>query len=460
MIRVLFFLALLAFLFGCLSQENSGTVGVDDFPNSIYARLQGELDSAGEGNATVVPEDPLNVIQGSSTTPHPAPKQAALKPALFKQSAPMQALDASTPWDTAFHIDSAWFSYSVTAHQGDTVFTDIQYFANGAPKDSLARILDMTAGKKIVVFPNGDQSISVFKDGDGDDRVLTPLGKAKVEVWVANTASGITELAHLVLDGGPDGNTETEADNRIYEAQWIRMQGSDTLAYAIYSDPDSDGILIDNGKTTPVDLEYFERNPKDKPEVADRLMRLRLWLRFKQEPQEFRRIFAIERGRDGRINTLSITGESDSGAGPDSATPLARDWEPGGKARVIVTVDHTPESDSIVTSEIVSVIKPESILGQDRDSLYSYSVKTQKRGVEERKASFSLFAPEPVPPGQKPRNGKVTLDLEYTDSTSVHVDGKFNQGGLIADMVARDGKLFHAEWDDKGQLRKLSVTDP
>jgi hypothetical protein len=259
--------ALLALLLlGCTTEKEDDVAGVDDFPNSVYARMQGNLNDAGEGNKASVPTGALSVLQGAPAVPQVGglPKQG-LSPGLLKagiESIPSHLLEH-------FATDSTWIFFTVTQSDPEKTSYDTLFFKPGTQiLDSVSRILGLVATKRTEVYKNGRVTLSMFRDGDGDGAMVTPLIGAKVSVLFVNQVDDTSESAVLMTDGGPDGNTSTEVDNRIYEAEWLRLRGEDTLSRAAYSDADSNGVVIDNGAPSLVDLVFFERDPKDKPEGA------------------------------------------------------------------------------------------------------------------------------------------------------------------------------------------------
>jgi hypothetical protein len=441
-------------LLGCLSEKEPETAGVDDFPNSIYARVQGELAEADSGPEASIPSGALNVLQGTNTGPQLGgiPKQAALRRQAAFAASIQAGQNAATlhGLDSLLQSDPSWGVFAVSSRVGTKSISDSLFFVAGTNLfDSVSRVLGLAAAKRVERSEDGSIGIFMTRDGDGDGKVATPVDSARVRILISNSKGDTTESALLMVGGGPDRNFDTEADNLIYEAKWLRQRGDDTLSYAEYSDADGDGVLVDNGKPTLVDLTLYERNPLDKPEIAERRLKIRVLARYKQEPQEIRAFQGQEIARNGQVNRILL--QNDAGGS---------DLLPGKKIQVRVTVTETPPTDSIVSAEIVSVIKPETVFGEDRDSLFSYSMKAEKRLGEEKLASFSFVAQSPIPPKQKPRYGTVLLDLEYVDSTTVHAEGVFNEAGFIADITGRDRKRYHGEWDAAGNLKRLSVTEP
>lgn len=461
-------------LSGCTTEKEDDVAGVDDFPNSIYARMQGNLDDAGEGSKAPVPAQALVVLQGAPSGPAIGglPKAGGVGidpitglPKAGAASATHQVLGAPTPEDAEFAIglpeglrekfatDSTWIFFTVSQSDPEKKTVDTLFFKRGTLiLDSVSRALGLVATKRTEVYANGKVTVGIFRDGDGDGAILTPLDSAKVSVLFLNRVDGITETAYLQSDGGLDGNLSTEADNRIYAAEWLRTLGDDTLSRAAYSDADDDGIVLDNAAASLVDITLFEREPKDKPEVAERSLKVRVVASYKTEPKEIKRFSAVERLRNGSLHTVAM-----------SNAEGGEDLNVSGKTRVVMVVSETPASDSVESLEVESIIKPETAIGADRDSVFGYSAKMVKRMGEEKSATFSFIAgvgDRPAPPKTSPRNGKVTFEIIYRDDTRVNAEGELKDGALSASITARDGTLYDMEWDAEGKVIRAHITKP
>jgi hypothetical protein len=447
-------------LVGCFSQNEDRQAGVDDFPNSIYARVQGHLGEAEQGETVVIPAEALAVIHNSATSSsaNTLPKQAAL----HKGASVMANATGTFTTIKSGQGDSAFVFYASTKIESGKVQIDTLFFKPGTSLlDSAQWITGLVSAKhieadtvdKIDGTLRGRVALAIFSDGDGDGLMSLPLGSARVKVHLETREGGVTEVADLITDGGPDGNLDTEADNRIYQARSLRLRGTDTLATAVYSDANGDGIVIDNGKPTAVDLLFYERDPKDKLEVAERTLSLRLVSHYTPKGQmqtqqpELLRFAAVETLRNGQINRLAYS-NADGGD----------DLNPQGRTRVSLAVENTPSRDTLESMAAISVVQPETVFGQDRDSVLSYAIQTHKRLGEEKAAHFAFTTTKPAPPKTDPRNGQITLAIDYRDETQVTVEGTLKDGAFSALITARDGTLYDATWDADGKLVRIQVT--
>jgi hypothetical protein len=450
-----------ALLMGCFSQNEDRQAGVDDFPNSIYARVQGHLGEAEQGDAVVIPTEALSLLNQSAAV---SPAQTLPKLSAVGNFAGVQGMAKTASGQRAGLIeqgDSAVLFTTIKTANGKVEF-DTLFFKPGTNLlDSAQWISALVAAKhreiETTTSVSGVTSIKistvVFSDGDGDGLMALPSESARISVHLEVLENGITEIADLILDGGPDGNRDTEADNRIYQAKSLRLRGSDTLTTAFYSDANGDGIVIDNGKPTLVDLLYYERDPKDKLEVAERTLSLRLVSHYTpkgQEPSEkleIRRFAAVERFRNGQINRL---GYANAAGGED--------LNPTGRTRVSLTVENTPSSDTLESMSAVTVVQPESVFGLDQDRVLSYEINTKKRLGEEKQAHFSFKTEKPAPPKKEARDGDIAFSIDYHDSTQVTVVGTLIDGAFTASITARNGTLYDASWDADGKLVRVQVT--
>lgn len=422
---------------GCFTQQEDKQAGVDDFPNSIYARIEGHLGEAEKTETSVVPAAALAVLETKASVSVNAgsPKRAALlKRAASEDStgfgAGLPIFTSSKKTDSTLEIDTAYFTAGVN-------WLDPTIWAT-----------QLVGAKHFEINASGDTTLVLSRDGDGDGLLLQPQDSFHISLRIEKRGKdGLLEIADLITDGGKDGDFKTEPDNRIYQARWFRLSGADTLSSAVYSDADSDGVVIDNAAPSLVDLVFFERDPKDKPEVADRTLSVRLLARYKQEPQEMRRFAAIEHGRDGRVNKIAFQ-NPDGGA----------DIDPQGKTLVRMSVENTPKTDSVQSMIAETLLKPETLLGRDRDSLFRYDVRIRKQLGEEDSLRFSFAADRAVPPKSEPRDGHVSFYIAYRDGTHVLAEGDLKVGALSLRMTARDGKVYDATWNAQGHLLRLKVT--
>ncbi len=424
---------------GCFTQQEDKQAGVDDFPNSIYARIEGHLGEAEKTETSVVPAAALAVLE--TKVPNPPNSGAPKRMALAKRA----ATGDSTWFDPGLPIITS------TKKIGPTTEIDTAYFKEGANwLDPLVWTTQLVGAKHLEFNEAGDTTLVISRDGDGDGLLFQPQDSFHVSMHIEKHGKdGVLEIADLISDGGTDRDLKTEPDNRIYQARWLRMLGSDTLSSAVYSDADSDGVVIDNGRPSLVDLVFFEHDPKDKPEIAKRTLSLRLLARFKQEPQEMRRFTAIEQGRDGRVNKVAFQ-NPEGGA----------DIDPQGKTVVRMSVENTPATDSVHSLFTETMVKPETLLGRDRDSLFRYDIRMRKQLGEEDSLRFTFTADKAVPPKSNPSDGHVLFYIAYRDRTFISAEGDMREGALSLVMKARDGKIYDAAWNAQGGLIRVKITVP
>lgn|GEM_PF-3478650 len=447
-------IALPVWLGACLLQNDEKQAGVDDFPNSIYARVSQHMDEAEESEVLPVPD---------ATLPSP---QAEVRVSAAAKSAAQAGMPALTGSPTMSLRKMASASLGSLAHAtradgdipvitssrqiGDTLFIDSTFFLPGTDlADSTLRILGLVRFKHVELRGASETRSTVVSDGDGDGLLFLPLVNAKLEFRVETQSGDTVGYAESVFDGGSDGKTDTEADNRIYRALSYRRIGSDTLELAEYADGDDDGIILDNAVPSLADLRFMAKNPRDDRAVAERRVNMRLVAVFGREKQEIRRFSSEETLRDGR---LRVTQVSDLDGGEDLL--------PGIRARVQVVVTGYAAEDSLTRLETRFVMQPEGAFGFDEDSLVSYEIFASKHLGEEIESHFLYTAAKPMAPHADPGEGRISFQIHYADATEVTLEGEWKNGALDARIVARDQTVYVAKWEASGKLVKLEVTRP
>ncbi len=425
--------AVTAVLAGCLTRTDSPTAGVDDFPNSVYARVDGFLGQAQPTAALpTIPADAQGFLGAPAAAKLVAPTEiAAGKTALAKSAA------ASGSWRVAFD------STLVDPIVGDTlgVAHDTLYGLGTAPGQGV-----IYRAKSAIVYRSGAFDSVVTEDADGDSNIAAVPGRVcKNQVWVAAVDSGVEQEAYLLQGPGPDNDFNTQNDNIYYAARWWKMRGADTLATAVYASVDSDSVVIDNAGASLVVLDYRAWNPPGQPGVALSTIRLQCRVRY-QTPAEVL-------GVSGE-NQLTTGGRQEFGlfnaqGGPDldlNDTVLARFTQFGAPGDTL---------DS-------SAAQARMTLGGtwDRktdDSTYALSITAAYRLGDVRNAVFSFTSSTPLPSGTAPRDGTVSLQLDYVDATALTLTGTLQAGALTADVTDRNGQHYHAVWDGDGRLLSVAV---
>ena len=70
---------------------------------------------------------------------------------------------------------------------------------------------------------------------------------------------------------------------------------------------------------------------------------------------------------------------------------------------------------------------------------------------EEKSARFTFISDFPIPSGQQPQSGALSMQVEYTDHSTVQVDGKLSSKGMDVTVKTRDDKHLHVIWDGLGR---------
>jgi hypothetical protein len=298
-------------------------------------------------------------------------------------------------------------------------------------------------GKSVTTYANGRIESVEISDGDGDG-ILNPVagGGSKASLLITATEKGITERTVLMAGPGPDGDFATEADNLIYALSWSRVRGPDTLAYASYADADSDGIAVDNGKPSLVDLDLYQAGSSDDhPDALWSRARIRMRVRYHVEAKEVVRVrFEMEDG--ARRITVAEVLAREGGADFDMRDTVIAHF----------TTRGTASSDSLDSLDVRLTMR----LGADfdspaDDSVYAiHAASAFRRGAEAR-AEFDFVSSRPIPSGAQAQDGTMSMTLAYRDGTELKLDGTLKAKALDVIIVDREGLRAHVVWDAEGR---------
>lgn len=436
-------LASAALLSGCMTKDDDRTAGVDEFPNSIYARVNGFLDEGKKSEAiNSVPSltDSLLVQPGFNVAAGKVAGKIAAAAASGNASAPLHGLAQAG-------IEPGCTSGIITAT--DTVKASLKYTVDTLSVCLDAKALDSTQGNETIVrgrsvttYSSGRVETADISDADGDGILNPKSAAAKANIVFTASEKGVLERTVLVVGPGPDMNFDTEADNLVYSASWSKTSGTDTLGTAVYADADSDGVAIDNGKASVVDLDFYQQGPSaDHPEAVWTRARMRLVVRYQAEAKEVRRVRFEMEDKDGRRQTGEVL---------NAQGGIYFDMKDTVQAHFVSLA--TSPADTLDSSDVHLIMG----LGKDfddkgDDSIYAMDVRTVKKLGEERDAHFSFLADKPIPSGRDPQSGTLSMQVDYIDNTSIQVDGKITPATLDVVFKDRTGKRLHVVWDREGR---------
>lgn len=427
-------------LLGCILGGEKHA-GVDEFPNSIYARVNGFLGESKKSGELDVPalSDSLQTGAGFMV--------AAAKIALGKQAAAegmvaAQALKKAAAgcsgligtWTDSLAKPGPLKLYTKDSLQ---VCLDAKAFDTVKNNETLIHVKSVTA------YVSGRVETAEISDADGDG-IINPVagGGSKASLVLTALENGILEKTVLTVGPGPDNDFATEPDNLVYAASWSRTQGADTLSLAAYADADGDGVAIDNGKPSLVDMDLFQKGPSpDHPDALWTRAILRMVVRYHVEAKEVRRVRFEMEDQAHRVSTGEI---------------LSRDGKPDFDMGDTVTAHFstvgTADSDSLDTLDVRLTMK----LGPNfsspfDDTVYAiHAVSTQKSG-DERKAEFTFASSKPIPSGAAPEDGALSMAIDYRDGTGLKLDGTLKAKALDVVLVDREGRKAHVTWDAQGR---------
>jgi hypothetical protein len=431
-------------LLGCIVGGEKHA-GVDEFPNSVYARVNGFLGESKKSEELGVPDlgDSLHTGVGFIVA---AAKLAVAKIAVTQQTAggtgALPALAKTAAGCSGLigtWTDSLGKPGPLKLYTKDTlqVCLDAKAFDTVKNNETLIHVKSLTA------YESGRIETAEISDADGDG-IINPAAAAvsKASLIFTGSEKGVSEKTVLTVGPGPDNDYATESDNLVFAAFWAKTQGADTLARAVYADADSDGVAVDNGKASVVDLDLYQKGPsKDHPDALWSRAVLRMVVRYHVDAKEVRRVRFEMEDPAHRLSTGEILGGD---GGPDFVmrdTVIAHFSTVG-----------TAASDSLDTLDVRLTMK----LGADFDSpaddtVYAIrAVSTQKSG-DERRAEFAFISSKPILSGAGAEDGTISMAIEYRDGTSLTLDGTLKAKALDATIFARDGRKAHVTWDAEGR---------
>ncbi len=430
-------------LTGCFKPDER-RVGVDDFPNSINAQVRTYLSETKQSEDIGQVPSVADSILGLQAF-HLAPNSSAGAGtgAMAKASA---AFQATMP---VFQFPALIFALQcqVTIKFDTTIITPLKTTVN-----STTICIDSGAGKGSIIqassvstYGSGRVDRADISDADGDGVVNpSPTGKSKARFVLSTAFNGVVEKTILVVGPGPDNSFDTEPDNIIFEVAWTKIQllGTDTLATATYEDADNDGSVIDNHKASLVDLVLYEKGPtKDHPDAQWSKARLRLNIIYGAAVQETKRVHFDLKTVDGRISSSDLLNLSGS-----------PDFNLQSKLKAHFLIIGTTAQDTLDTLDIVlSMNVGGDLNNKSDDSIYAMDIHSQKKLGEEKSARFIFNSDFAIPSGQQPQSGTLNMHVDYTDHSSVQVEGKLSHTGMDVTVKTRDDKHLHVIWDALGR---------
>lgn len=438
-----FALAALSALSGCMTEDKK-TAGVDEFPNSIYARVNTFLDE-GKKSEDIDPVPSLtDDVLGQPGFNVGAGKVAGAKiAAAAKQGAESAILRglAKAAADTGCKTGVWTITDSVGAPLKHTLNT-LSVCVDAKALDTIKNNETVLHGKSVTTYNSGRVETADFSDADGDG-ILNPTGTAsQANIVFTATENGVSEVTRLVIGPGPDANFNTEADNLVYTAVWSKTSGTDTLGTATYADADSDGVAVDNGKASVVDLDLYQKGPsEDHPDAVWSRAQMRLVVRYHVEAKEARRVRFEMEDKAGRRTIGEILGREGG-----------KDFDMADTVQAHFLSIGTAASDTLDSMDVHLAMG----LGKDfdsklDDSVYAMDVRTLKKLGEEKSAHFSFQSDKPIPSGKDPVSGVLSMEVDYADGTSIAVDGRISAEAMDVTIQDRTGKRMHVVWDRDGR---------
>ncbi len=444
------------FLFaGCLKPDER-QAGVDDFPNSVQAQVVGFLDQSQKSQDIGVSPiaDSLLVLQGFNVgAAKVAAKVAAnnlapTKMGMLKMTAQSGSTIASTCAST--------LKFDTTSSSLDKITVNSILFCMDAKlTDSIKGNETVLSARIINNYANGSLDTTLIQDADGDG-FINPVAnqKSKTKLTVIKIVGGITERTELIVGPGPDNNFDTEADNIIYGSIWTKTKnaGKDTLATAAYTDADGDSIVIDNSKPSLVDLDLYQVGPtSDHADAIWSRAQMRIIARYGVKDPELKRVhFELEKvlpNKDRRFESADLLNLKKGKDINTSDTLLVKFLSIGKSA-----------TDTLDSMAVTLKMRIGPDLNDKRfDKTFALDIYRLNKLGEEKSAIFSFISDSAIASGKDPEYGKISMKINYIDSSTLTVDGKLESKALDVIVKDRDDKKLHVVWDALGRGVSLEV---
>lgn len=410
--------------------------GGDDFPNMIAdagSSITRNLDQQWENPASAV-IDPATLVPASLPSLSPSAGAAGKRSLLSKTKA----------------ADSIWYAVDLPAGT-------ISLFSR---KDTLLSVKNDTLIFKV----NGTDTIVVsytgaivtkntpvitdryrYTDYDGDGLLYSSAASTQqiLAELVREGPDDRVQLGRIVLDAGPDGDFDTESDNRAVFAEAVVTEADDTISLVTISDADGDGFATDNGVDSGL-VNLVTIASAENP--VSLLRRTGVAARMVVFPTDSFKNYAI---RYQVINTFVVRTVQWNILGKNGDSTFF----PGDTVDVIRSTVARDDSLDCDTMKI------RALLGDNpRDSLDDaiigiYLHLKYLRG-DDREVIFEYSAETPIPSGGKPDDGTVYYKSAFRDDSWIEVEGILDGTVITADVTVfrTDAQRYTVTWDYAGKV--------
>lgn len=432
------------FLGACVTSNDEGGASVDpafkDTP--IDARvagrtLSGSFDQGREWNATFTAPSAsgLEALGGVSAGVGVLKKQASM------------AGKADLGVELKVNLDDTGKGYATvySETQGllvDTKDTAIVKWDDNA-RDTVKDNERIISFKRVAEYAGGKIETAEFSDGDGD-KLVTPVPgqNNKVKLTLTVEEKGAAEKTTLLIGAGPDADFDTEEDNTVLEAGWVKTKGGVVTGTGAYQDGDGDGVIIDNSKTCIVIAKYSEIEPKDRPLIAraDFEAKVRIFAnKAGDEPVTFSYSETTKLKRTNKVTLTNRAGGNEIVKGNTMTVHLE------------TTVGDA--DDTLQHASVDFVMNPGQDLKSDTDDVcYAIHIKTSKRFGFEREAEFNFVSDEPIPHGAEPVSGSFDGKATYANGKTATLTGSFSTAGFSAKYTGPEGNTVSVVYSKNGDV--------
>ncbi len=301
-------------------------------------------------------------------------------------------------------------------------------------------IIDFRGAKN---YKNGTLEYYKIKDSDGDGIIngTLPHQKALLTIQTVYTKSvlghpaGESVKTLIEVGAGKDNkfgsetDTAAQADNLIFEASWIKIQNSDTVAYVLFEDADGDGVVA-AGCIGTIDVRILQRHNPLKPLVEYEKASLRIE-RDSSGKERTVRIGIEEKLLTGRLNRIWAVDQTG-----DSTI------DPGDTAFIHFATNSPAVDDSEITAHAILKVDPGENLTDSSDNLLiEIQLEKSFRSGRLDSLQFHCVFDPPLSHGESPRGGSFEFKAMFRNGKTATLDGSFEVGVIKATFTGPEGNV-------------------
>jgi len=361
----------------------------------------------------------------------PAPESILTLPALPQATATSPASLGKKAAGAPFSIDTVDGKLRLTTAVTGSDFEKrdtVEVLLDETVYDGIDGNESITSLRGATFFSNGASEHYIVEDIDGDHVINRGDQAVRARLTLISIHGEITATTIFEADAGTDGNFDTGSDNDLLQVSWVKMNGNDTAASALFTDADGDGVITAS-KAGSVNIVLYDAEKPLHPLVASNTVRFTIE-RPENEAERVNRFYAEKRYITGRVSKATVTDESGDETFDAGET-------------VVVTIGTTApaSADTEATAEMVCTIDPGYSLGNESDnSLISLTLKKEYHYGLRNTSEFSCTFTPPVLSGEEPEGGEFLLTVNYKNGQTATLAGTFTRDSISAEHTNVNGE--------------------